>query len=91
MKKTTFAVMLDSYLKIGMKIENNFDAVRREVKYKGKNGVLYKYYKFDEKIETQDIKINEKLYNQLNTIIIRNSNVVKERKTYKLASFLKNI
>lgn len=33
--------MLDSYLKIGMKIENNFDAVRREVKYKGKNGVLY--------------------------------------------------
>lgn len=57
----------------------------------GKNGVLYKYYKFDEKIETQDIKINEKLYNQLNTIIIRNSNVVKERKTYKLASFLKNI
>lgn len=41
MKKTTFAVMLDSYLKIGMKIGNNFDAVRREVKYKGKNGVLY--------------------------------------------------
>ena len=35
--------------------------------------------------------LNEKLYNQLNTIIIRNSNVVKERKTYKLASFLKNI
>ena len=41
MKKTTFAVMLDSYLKIGMKIENNFDAVRREVKYKWKKGVLY--------------------------------------------------
>lgn len=35
--------MLDSYLKIGMKIENNFDAVRREVKYKGKM-VFYIFY-----------------------------------------------
>lgn len=43
MKKTTFAVMLDSYLKIGMKIDNNFDAVRREVKYKGKM-VFYIFY-----------------------------------------------
>ena len=57
----------------------------------GKNGILYKYYNFNEKIEKQDIKINKKMYNQLNTIIIRNSKVVKERKTYKLASFLKNI
>lgn len=57
----------------------------------GKNGILYKYYDFNEKIEKQDIKINKKMYNQLNTIIIRNSKVVKERKTYKLASFLKNI
>lgn len=41
MKRTSFSIMLDSYLKIGMKIDNNFDAVRREIKYKGKTGILY--------------------------------------------------
>lgn len=41
MKKSIFARALDDYLKLGMKVGENFDAIRREVNYKGRKGVLY--------------------------------------------------
>lgn len=41
MNRTAFAVALDSYLKLAMKVGVSFDSVRREVEFRGRTGVLY--------------------------------------------------